>query len=201
VGADPSQIHFEYEGAVRVSIAEDGDLIVSIEAGEPREQAPVIFQNSGSWRDHVNGRYRMLGPRTVGFEIETYDITRPLVINPVISYCILAVLALGPSRVLPSIRLGIFTLRVGQRRSISDRGRRSIPQTRWSRCFCCQTESGGNSATLFSLLWGARRRSRVWHCGRFGWSGASHRNNFAQQFPIRCTRSLNARRRARCVRP
>lgn len=86
-GADPSQIRFEYEGAVRVSIAKDGELIVSIEAGEFREQAPVIFQNSGSPRDHVNGRYRMLGPRTVGFEIGTYDMTRPLVIDPVITYC------------------------------------------------------------------------------------------------------------------
>ncbi len=85
-GANPSQIQLEYEAAGSVSISENGDLVVSTGSGELREQAPAIYQNSGRERVHVEGGYRMLGPRTVGFEIRGYDPSQPLIIDPVVSY-------------------------------------------------------------------------------------------------------------------
>jgi len=86
-GADPSRILLDYEGADRVSIDTNGDLLVSSKSMELREEAPAIFQESPEGRVRVEGRYRLAGPRTVGFEIAVYDHSKPLVIDPVISYC------------------------------------------------------------------------------------------------------------------
>jgi hypothetical protein len=86
-GADPTQILLEYEGADRVSIDSDGRLLVTAGPMELREEAPVIYQESTHGRVPVEGRYRLAGPRTVGFEIGAYDTSKPLVIDPVISYC------------------------------------------------------------------------------------------------------------------
>jgi hypothetical protein len=86
-GADPRQILLEYEGADRVSIDTNGDLLVTAGPMELREEAPAIYQESVNGRVHVQGRYHLAGHRTVGFEIAAYDDSKPLVIDPVISYC------------------------------------------------------------------------------------------------------------------
>jgi hypothetical protein len=86
-GADPSQILLEYEGADRVTIDANGDLLVTAGPVELREEAPAIYQKSAEGRVRVEGRYRLAGLHTVGFEIAAYDASKPLVIDPVIAYC------------------------------------------------------------------------------------------------------------------
>ena len=85
-GADPAQIRLVYQGANRISVGAGGDLIVSVRRSELREEAPEIYQDLDRGRVHLNGRYRLLGPRTVGFEIDGYDPFKPLVIDPSVSY-------------------------------------------------------------------------------------------------------------------
>ena len=85
-GADPSQIRLEYEGADRVWIEANGELVAGAKAGALHEAAPEIYQDSPGGRVAIAGRYRMLGARTVGFEIGAYDASRPLRIDPTISY-------------------------------------------------------------------------------------------------------------------
>ena len=46
-GADPTQIRLEYDDAEHISIDGRGNLIVRVEGGEWRDEAPVIFQPSG----------------------------------------------------------------------------------------------------------------------------------------------------------
>lgn len=86
-GGDPGRIRIEYEGAVRISIAANGDLLVGAGGGELREEAPLIYQDSDHGRVRVEGRYRVLDAGAVGFEIGVYDRARLLVIDPVVSYC------------------------------------------------------------------------------------------------------------------
>ena len=50
------------------------------------EDAPEIYQDTSSGRIRVAGRYRLLDAHTAGFEIDAYDASLPLVIDPVISY-------------------------------------------------------------------------------------------------------------------
>ena len=64
-GADPAQIRLVYQGANRISVGAGGDLIVSVRRSELREEAPEIYQDLDRGRVHLNGRYRLLGPRTV----------------------------------------------------------------------------------------------------------------------------------------
>ncbi len=55
-------------------------------AADLTEDAPEIYQDTPSGRISVAGRYRLLNAHTAGFEIDTYDASLPLVIDPVISY-------------------------------------------------------------------------------------------------------------------
>lgn len=81
-GADPSLIRLEYSESL--SLDERGDLI----SGDLfREAAPEIYQQIGARRVKIPGHYRLLDAHTVSFELSPYDHSRPLVIDPTISYC------------------------------------------------------------------------------------------------------------------
>ena len=83
-GADPLLLRLAYSGTL--SIAVNGDLIASDAGSELRERAPEIFQETAAGRVQVAGRYRLIDDRTAGFEMDSYDASLPLVIDPVISY-------------------------------------------------------------------------------------------------------------------
>jgi hypothetical protein len=85
-GADPDRIRLSFEGSERPRLDRDGNLILTTPAGELIQHAPVIYQEGGAGRTPVAGRYVLKGKRQVGFEIARYDASRPLVIDPVLSY-------------------------------------------------------------------------------------------------------------------
>src|SRR5579859_327394 len=81
-------------------IADNGDLLVPTEDGEVRFHKPVVYQpeNSADVRsvggdpaavtaqNSVDGRWVLQGGNQVGFEVASYDASRPLVIDPALSY-------------------------------------------------------------------------------------------------------------------
>ena len=79
-GARPNDIRVKY--SVDLSIDDRGHL----HAADLTEDAPEIFQDTPSGRISVTGRYRLLDTRTMGFEVDAYDLSLPLVIDPAISY-------------------------------------------------------------------------------------------------------------------
>src|SRR5579871_1810205 len=86
--ANPKLIRLAYPTAGRIRVDSNGDLVVSVAGAELREYAPDIFQDSADGgRVRIDGRYRLLGHRTAGFEIGAYDTSRPLIIDPVVTYC------------------------------------------------------------------------------------------------------------------
>ncbi|MGH9938843.1 MAG: hypothetical protein ACREAM_21590, partial [Blastocatellia bacterium] len=84
-GADPHQIAINFAGAERMRLDETGDLVLQTKAGEVRQQSPEIYQEVNGERRRVAGRYS-IRDNTVGFEVEPYDTTLPLVIDPVLVY-------------------------------------------------------------------------------------------------------------------
>ena len=85
-GADPRQIELSFDGARRLRLDADGDLIVSIAGGEVIEPKPVIYQDIGGRRQRVAGGYALRNGRTVGFKLAGYDVRRSLTIDPSVVY-------------------------------------------------------------------------------------------------------------------
>ncbi|MET0650394.1 MAG: SBBP repeat-containing protein, partial [Pyrinomonadaceae bacterium] len=85
-GGDPGRIRLAFEGARRLSLDPDGDLVLETAAGQVRQRRPVAYQEIDGGRREVAADYVLQGRRRVGFRVGDYDPTRPLVIDPVIDY-------------------------------------------------------------------------------------------------------------------
>ena len=85
-GADPSRIRMRYSGAGVLRIDESGSLVIPLGAGELRERSPEVYQEKEGRRIPVQGRFFLQGRAAAGFVIGDYDVSLPLVIDPVLSY-------------------------------------------------------------------------------------------------------------------
>jgi Beta-propeller repeat len=85
-GADPNAIKLVFDGADRMDVDAQGDLILHIEGGQLRQRKPVTYQEMNGHRREIASRYVLRGGRQVGFELAAYDPARPLVIDPVLGY-------------------------------------------------------------------------------------------------------------------
>src|SRR5262245_25472488 len=84
-GARPGVIKLRFDGAARMRLDANGDLAMRTAGGEARLRRPVIYQEVNGQRRIIAGRYIIKG-KHVGFRVAAYDTSRPLVIDPVISY-------------------------------------------------------------------------------------------------------------------
>jgi hypothetical protein len=99
-GANPGLITMSVEGADKVEIDEQsGNLLLSTSVGRVRQHAPFIYQEVNGVKQEIAGRYRLLtsAPSSqnlkskiqnplVAFEVDNYDNSKPLVIDPVVVY-------------------------------------------------------------------------------------------------------------------
>lgn len=81
-GADPNRVRLRYRGADSVTLSGSGDLITRVAEFTFTEQRPVIYQEVEGRRVVCDGRFHLDGD-AVGFEIEDYDCSLPLIIDPV----------------------------------------------------------------------------------------------------------------------
>ena len=89
-GADPNRIRLSFDGARKLKLNPNGDLVIAASHGELSFQKPVIYQTvdgaAGTVRTPVVGSFRLMAGNTVGFVLGSYDHARPLVIDPVLVY-------------------------------------------------------------------------------------------------------------------
>ncbi len=87
-GADPGAIRLGFEGVGDLRLDPQGDLVLATRAGELRLRKPRVYQEVGGTRREIPAGYALQGEGQVGFEIAAaaYDATKPLVIDPVLSY-------------------------------------------------------------------------------------------------------------------
>jgi beta-propeller repeat-containing protein len=85
-GADPTRIVLGVQGADRLEVDDQGDLLVRTAAGLLRQRKPVIYQEVDGGRKEIPGGYVLRGPHEAGFQVAAYDKSRPLVIDPVLAY-------------------------------------------------------------------------------------------------------------------
>ncbi|MGH3849963.1 MAG: SBBP repeat-containing protein, partial [Pseudonocardiaceae bacterium] len=85
-GADPAAIAMRFDGADNLSLAANGDLVVTGGGGEVRQAAPHLYQGQGNQRATVEGRFELRPEGQVGFSVGPYDPSQPLIIDPVLDY-------------------------------------------------------------------------------------------------------------------
>ena len=87
-GADPGAIRLRFQGADRVGITPQGDLLVECAGGQLVQKRPFIYQRDprAGTRRQIEGRYVRLADGAVGLRVDGYDRTRPLVIDPFLVY-------------------------------------------------------------------------------------------------------------------
>ena len=84
-GADPGRIRVAFDGIDRLRVDPNGDLVLETPQGEIRNRKPSIYQSDKP----IAGTYVLRGKRKAGFALEAYEKTKPLVIDPVLTYATL----------------------------------------------------------------------------------------------------------------
>jgi Beta-propeller repeat len=87
-GADPHAIRLQFQGADRISLTGEGDLVVECAGARLVQKRPLLYQEDPltSERRLVEGRYRLLAGSVVTVDVSHYNRSRPLVIDPVVTY-------------------------------------------------------------------------------------------------------------------
>jgi len=84
-GADPSQAELEFQGAKKIELS-DRALVIQTADGSVRLNAPGIYQEIAGEKRAVEGRFVLRGANRAGFEIASYDRSRELIIDPILSF-------------------------------------------------------------------------------------------------------------------
>ncbi|HEU4768751.1 MAG TPA: SBBP repeat-containing protein [Pyrinomonadaceae bacterium] len=85
-GVDPNVIKIKYAGIKTLRTDLDGNLLLNMASGDVVQPKPIVYQSFENERRHVNGNYIIQGKNQIGFRIEAYDRSKPLVIDPVLVF-------------------------------------------------------------------------------------------------------------------
>ena len=90
-GTDPAAIDLGFRGEIadhplRLKIDPTGNLVVDGPAGGVLLPRPIIYQQSGNRREPVDGTYLLTANQHLTFRLGAYDHTRPVVIDPILTY-------------------------------------------------------------------------------------------------------------------
>jgi photosystem II stability/assembly factor-like uncharacterized protein len=84
-GADPRAIALRFEGADRVELSTNGELILEAAGSRVFQHKPLLYQTLAGSRREVPGHYEFMDG-TIRFAVGHYDTNLALVIDPVLSY-------------------------------------------------------------------------------------------------------------------
>jgi hypothetical protein len=85
-GADLRRVVMDLSGVGELKVDPKGDLVLSTGSGTLVWRKPVAYQTHDGARQEIESRYALRGGHRVGFEVAAYDRTRPLVLDPTLSY-------------------------------------------------------------------------------------------------------------------
>jgi hypothetical protein len=85
-GARPETITIRFDGAQKVLVNAQGELVVQLAGRNIVQHQPAAYQTIGGERHPVKVGYKMVDLDTVAFSVGRYDASRSLVIDPMLSY-------------------------------------------------------------------------------------------------------------------
>src|SRR5580698_6883100 len=80
-GADPDSIRLDIEGASKLKLDRNGDLLLETSDGAITQHKPVIYQQVDGTRRQIAGNFVVRG-KQVSFRVGDYDHSKKLVIDP-----------------------------------------------------------------------------------------------------------------------
>ena len=84
--ADSRQIELAYEGADKIRVEDNGDLVLEVNGRTIRQLRPKVYQMIGDKKQEIAAGYRIRNGNRVEFALAKYDRKRQLVIDPVLQY-------------------------------------------------------------------------------------------------------------------
>lgn len=84
--ADPNLINLAFSEATKLTINEQGDLIIDVNGQIIYQKRPDIYQYINGNRKSIKGSYKLSANNQISFQIGDYDTSKTLVIDPVIGY-------------------------------------------------------------------------------------------------------------------
>ena len=85
-GTDPDRVEMAFQGAERVEINEEGDLVFETPSGELRSRRPHVYQMRGGVEEVVESSYVFRDEDRVGFALGEHDPTLALIIDPKVDF-------------------------------------------------------------------------------------------------------------------
>jgi Bacterial Ig-like domain (group 3)/Chitobiase/beta-hexosaminidase C-terminal domain/Beta-propeller repeat len=85
-GADASLIRLQFDGARKLKLDQDGNLVIAAANGSIIFHKPVVYQPIGQGKQVIEGSFRIVKGTTVSFTVGPYDHSKPLVIDPILNY-------------------------------------------------------------------------------------------------------------------
>ena len=86
-GASASKIQISFEGAKNLHTDTNGDLVLSVAGNnDVRLHKPIAYQQMGNEKQLIAANYVLRGKDTVAFGVGEYDASRPLIVDPILSY-------------------------------------------------------------------------------------------------------------------
>ena len=82
-GADPGDIRLAFEGAEKLEVNPNGDLVVQVAGETVSLRKPLVYQVTGNGKQESAGRYVLQNDSTVGFELAGSDASSRLLENPI----------------------------------------------------------------------------------------------------------------------
>jgi hypothetical protein len=84
--ANSDAIRFAIDGADKLDLGANGDLVMRAGSEQLAIRKPVVYQEIGGHRRDVAGHIKRIDTKTFGFELASYDRSHPLIIDPSLVY-------------------------------------------------------------------------------------------------------------------
>lgn len=85
-GASPGNIAWAIDGAERLSLDRDGNLVITTKAGALTQHAPMAYQVIDGHRRDVNAGFQLTAGNQVRFHVGEYDRSHDLILDPTLEY-------------------------------------------------------------------------------------------------------------------
>jgi hypothetical protein len=85
-GADYRQIKLHFEGANKLELDQQGNLVLDVDGVVVTQHKPHVYQTITGRKKNVTGEYLLLGEGNVAFGVGEYDRSMSLIIDPVLVY-------------------------------------------------------------------------------------------------------------------